>query len=44
MAVSIKYDTVKKKQTELKHCKIFFRKHFFQVINVGDDIVRHNFL
>ena len=48
MAVSLKYDTVKKKkrkkQTELKHCEIFFRKYFLQVINVGDDIIRPIFL
>ena len=44
MAVSLKYDTVKKKQTELKRCQIFFRKYFLQVINVGDDIIRPIFL
>ena len=45
MAVSLKYDTVKKKkQTELKHCEIFFRKYFLQVINVDDDIIRLIFL
>ena len=43
MAVSLKYDTVKKKQTKLKHCEIF-RKYFLQVINVGDDIIRPIFL
>ena len=44
MAVSLKYDTGKKKrkkQTELKHCEIFFRKYFLQVINVGADIIRY---
>ena len=46
MAVSLKYDTVKKKkkQTELKDCEIVFRKYFLQVINVGDDIIRPGFL
>ena len=44
MAVSLKYETVKKKQTELKHCEIFFRKYFLQVINVGADIIRPIFL
>ena len=33
-----------KKQTELKHCEVFFRKYFLQVINVGDDIIRPIFL
>ena len=44
MAVTLIYDTVKKKQTELKHCEVFFRKYFLQVINVGDDIIRPIFL
>ena len=33
-----------KKQTELKHCEIFFRKYFLLVINVHDDIVWPIFL
>ena len=41
MAVSLKYDTAKKKA---EHCKIFIRKYLLQVINVGDDIVQPIFL
>ena len=44
MAVPLKYDIVKKKQTEPKHYEIFFRKYFLQVVNVGDDIIRPIFL
>ena len=44
MAVSLKYDSEKKKKTELKHCEIFFSKYFLQVINVGDDVIRPIFL
>ena len=36
--------TLKKKQTELKYCKILIRKYLIQVINVGDDIVQLIFL
>ena len=43
MAVSLKFDS-EKKQTELKHCEIFFEKYFLDVINVGDDIVQPIFL
>ena len=28
LALSLKYDTMKTKQTELKYCEIFFRKYF----------------
>ena len=28
LPVSLKYDAMKKKQTELKYCEIFFRKYF----------------
>ena len=39
MTVSLKYDIVKKKQNELKHCEIFIKKHLLKVINMGDDTV-----